>query len=143
MQEKLTDILCTTNAGNTISIELLPNKPVDLNKLKQLQPQFCSVTWHEDPANLKPENIASIKLCKQLQQNGYHTLLHLAVRNFTKEKALEVLNYLKQTGIRNLLIVQGGASLVLLEKFYNFENFKCLIINTDRRNISCTYKSTL
>lgn len=106
---KLTDVLFL-DKNNRISIELLPNKPVNLNKLKQLQPQFCSVTWHQDPSNLLPENIPSIQLCRKITNIDLPVLLHIAVRNLTKEKALEILDYLKKTGIRNLLIVQGDAT---------------------------------
>ncbi|VEN56582.1 unnamed protein product [Callosobruchus maculatus] len=62
------------------------------NRLSELCPRFCSVTWHPTPGHRSEtvESIPALQLAKRLRKHGHEVLLHLAGRNLKKYQVLVV-----------------------------------------------------
>ncbi|XP_044746084.1 methylenetetrahydrofolate reductase-like [Coccinella septempunctata] len=102
------------------SLELSSNKPVPLDVFEGLKVNFCSVIWLGS-YDTKPEEIASMKLAKDLISRGHTVVLHVTARNNTKNSLSKVLDYAKFIGVRNLLCLRGGSQeCKLQESKYDF-----------------------
>lgn len=98
-----------------ISVEISPNSGFSTDILQQIKPRFVAVTWLGNTHLKTPTaEIPAIVLAKQLIEKDYTVLLHLTGRNVDKRRMLEILNYLKNVGIKNILALQGGNSIVIL-----------------------------
>lgn len=98
-----------------ISVEISPNSGFSTEILQQIQPRFVAVTWLGNTHLKVPTaEIPAIVLAKTLVEKDYTVLLHLTGRNVDKRAMLEILNYLKNAGIKNILALQGGNNIVRL-----------------------------
>lgn len=97
-----------------ISVEISPNFGFNTEILQQIKPRFVAVTWLGN-THLKvlTAEIPAIVLAKKLVEKNYSVLLHLTGRNLDKRKMLDILTYLKNVGIKNILALQGGNNLIL------------------------------
>lgn len=100
--------------GERISVEISPNFGFNTEILQQIKPRFVAVTWLGN-THLKvlTAEIPAIVLAKKLVEKNYSVLLHLTGRNLDKRKMLDILTYLKNVGIKNILALQGGNNLIL------------------------------
>lgn len=99
------------SSDKTFSIELCPGRKVDESLLPELGLNFCSITWHSPSADqLKcVVEIPAVRLAKRLACRGYNVLLHLAGRNLHGDQVLDILNAVKDAGVRNIFALQGGS----------------------------------
>ncbi|XP_071451454.1 probable methylenetetrahydrofolate reductase (NADPH) [Hetaerina americana] len=70
---------------------------------------FCSITWHTngcDPASEKETSSSSFASSIATSFN-FHTMLHLAANDLTKDKVLAVLKQAQLHGIRTVLALRG------------------------------------
>ncbi|XP_057652590.1 methylenetetrahydrofolate reductase (NADPH) [Diorhabda carinulata] len=99
-------------SDTSISIEICPNRQLDSEVLSTIPCSFYSITWRTPSEEELDhvERIPAIILAKQLIYNGYNVLLHLAGRNLKIKKVIEILDYIKDVGIKNIFALQGDAS---------------------------------
>ncbi|KAL3266089.1 hypothetical protein HHI36_010275 [Cryptolaemus montrouzieri] len=109
------------------SLEISTHRPVDFKLLKSIPSSFCSVIWlgtYDKPPHQKDPLVLS----KKLIENGYTVVLHFAGRNNTKESCIAVLDYAKEIGIRNLMVVRGATpECNIPDKNYDFPHTPNLI----------------
>ncbi|KAF2882692.1 hypothetical protein ILUMI_23477 [Ignelater luminosus] len=109
------------NLGQTdkiFSIELCPNRHLDIEALNKLSPAFCSVIWQNEPDTVLQEisELPSITLTKQLISNGYQVVFHLAGRYLSKVQAKNILDELQKLNVRNILALKGERTPKLEDK---------------------------
>ncbi|XP_066258771.1 methylenetetrahydrofolate reductase (NADPH) [Euwallacea similis] len=91
-----------------ISIEVSPNSGFNTEILREIEPSFVSVTWlGNSHLDVSIEDIPAIVLAKEIVENNYPVVLHLAGRNLDKKRTMEILIYIKSVGIKNILALQG------------------------------------
>ncbi|KRT85764.1 hypothetical protein AMK59_1616 [Oryctes borbonicus] len=93
-----------------LSLELCTNRKLNMQKIKEMSPPFCSVTWLDntvDNINMHP----TIQLSQELIRNDVNVLIHLPGRIYNKVEMLEILKTIKDIGVKNILVVQGEKSL--------------------------------
>lgn len=96
--------------GRCVSLELCPNRALDVNSLSELETKFCSVTWHS-PGLEHPDDarrIPALPLAARLRRHGNEVLFHLAGRNLSRRQATQVLTAARDAGVRNVFALQGG-----------------------------------
>lgn len=100
------------------SIELCPNKHLDIEALNKLSPAFCSVIWQNEPDAVLQEisQLPAVTLTKQLISYGYQVVFHLAGRYLSKVQAKNILDELQKLNVRNILALKGGKLYV--RKFF-------------------------
>lgn len=84
----------------------IPNKTEKLGEylsLITLYTYIFSGTYNKPPEEIEPI-VAAVELIKR----GHPVVLHLAARNVNKKSVAKILEYIRQVGIRNLLVVRGG-----------------------------------
>lgn len=96
-----------------LSFEIFPPKrtgSIDtifdtVGKLKQLNPDFISVTYG---AGGRESNIAMLNIAMAIKKNyGIESVAHLPCINFSKKEIVKILNDFKEAGIRNILALRG------------------------------------
>ena len=90
-----------------VSIELCTNRNIEMDLLSFIPSPFYSVVWLDNNVNnlqLHP----SILLSKKLIESGFNVLLHLSGSCLDKKTALELLNLIKNIGVKNIFAVRGG-----------------------------------
>ncbi|XP_030754945.1 uncharacterized protein LOC115881546 [Sitophilus oryzae] len=93
---------------NRISIEVSPNNNFNAKLLGELGPHFISVTWlGAKYLQLPNHQIPTVVLAQNLNKLKCPVLVHLPGRNLKKERMLEILNLLKNSGIKHVLALQG------------------------------------
>lgn len=100
-----------------ISLELCSNRHIDFEKLLEIKPTFCSVTWHWKPYDKYDGSrdiceIPAVALAKHLVHIGVQVLLHFPGRYLNFEQAKYILNVVKKIGIRNLFVIQGDKGII-------------------------------
>lgn len=114
--KKLTEIIGRLGKEKMISVELNPLKPIDYNVLKKINPSFCSITWiarQNDPKN--PRLLTSVKLSKDFIRRGYVVLVHIPGIFYTKDFMRNILQILKEYGVRNIFAMRGGGPWLKIE----------------------------
>lgn len=101
-----------SNKSQPVSVELCPERNVNFDALKQINPVFAAVTWFfaPPPANQAYETakIPALLLADQLCRHGYRVLLHLAAGSLNAAEVFDILSEAKRVGVRNILAVRGG-----------------------------------
>ncbi|MEA4925976.1 MAG: methylenetetrahydrofolate reductase [NAD(P)H] [Syntrophomonadaceae bacterium] len=96
-----------------LSLEIFPPQrtaPVDtiyntLNQLKGINPDFISVTYGAGGSGY---NAAALEIAAAVKnQYEIEAVAHLPCINLTKSEVLDMLDYLKQAGIENILALRG------------------------------------
>ncbi|GBP88297.1 Methylenetetrahydrofolate reductase [Eumeta japonica] len=103
---KLTDLIKTCTSFS-YSVEVTPE--IDIEELNnvELQPLFCSITWHAKTHRCKSLDIPPIKVAQKLKDKGINVLLHVSCDFLRKSYLDALLNKLKDIQICNLFIVLG------------------------------------
>lgn len=97
------------NIHNAFSFEICAHKNLDWEKLRTIQPKFCSVPWHiPSMKNLETLDIPALNFAEKLINKGYKVLLHLTGRDLSRNEASLLLEKIKTIGIKHLLVLQGG-----------------------------------
>lgn len=97
------------NTHKAFSFEVCANRYLDWEKLRTIEPSFCSVPWHiPSMKNLETLNIPALNFAEKLVKKGYNVLLHLTGQDLSKNEASWLLERIKTIGVRNLLVLQGG-----------------------------------
>ncbi|XP_066143508.1 5,10-methylenetetrahydrofolate reductase isoform X1 [Euwallacea fornicatus] len=97
-----------------VSIEVSPGSGFSTRVLRDIEPSFVSVTWlGNSHLDVSIEHIPAIVLAKEIVENNYPVVLHLAGRNLDKKRMMEILVYIKSVGIKNILALQGDWMYVL------------------------------
>lgn len=93
-----------------ISLELCTNREIDISKVKEIAPPFCSVTWLDNKvANFKEH--PAIKLAHELVKNNINVLIHLPGRIYDRNEMLQILATIKEIGVKSILAIQGGKQI--------------------------------
>lgn len=67
-----------------------------------------AVSWHLR-GEYSADNLPSLSLAADLVKAGHeNVVLHLCANNLNKENVIEVLNLIKENGIRNIFAIRGG-----------------------------------
>ncbi|CAG4945449.1 unnamed protein product [Parnassius apollo] len=104
--EKINDLL-RNGSLVTFSFEVTPDISEDeLNKV-DLHPIFYSITWHATVHQCKDLDIAPLRLASFLRQKEQHVLLHLSCNFMKREYLNDLMSWLQEKGICNLLIILG------------------------------------
>lgn len=107
---KITDIFKTQN--RTYSFEFYPPKDeisavdfgINIGQLMRLNPSFVTVTYGAGGSTRE----RTFALVDYLQNKiGLNTMAHYTCVNASRQKVSEDLNYLKQIGIQNLMLLRG------------------------------------
>ncbi|KAL3282838.1 hypothetical protein HHI36_005999 [Cryptolaemus montrouzieri] len=102
------------------SLEFSSKKEINYEALEDLKMSFCSVIWignYDKP----PDEIEPLIAAGELIKRGYPTVLHFAARNNNKKSVVKNLEYAKQIGVRNLLVMRGASPECQMEvKKYDF-----------------------
>lgn len=118
------------NCSKLISVELNPGNALDYEKLKEMHPTLCSITWHykikDYHQNIDVGSIPSLRLAGQLKRQGFEVILHIATRNLNTANAISILEHVKGIGVTNLFIVQGGKCL---KHYLNVKILSLFILN--------------
>ncbi|GJQ70183.1 putative methylenetetrahydrofolate reductase [Trypoxylus dichotomus] len=96
--------------GKRLSLELCTNRKLNIQKIKEIYPPFCSVTWLDNKINNITKH-PTIRLSQELLENDINVLIHLPGRIYDKIEMLEILTAIKNIGVKNILVVQGEKSL--------------------------------
>lgn len=111
----ITEVLSSTDG--CFSLELCPDRNLDIQLLSTLNTGSCSIPWFLPRApgcQIIVEEIPALKLAEQLYGQGYNITLHLAARNLNENIVLNILNNAKNIGIRNILALQGGLYIIMI-----------------------------
>lgn len=104
------------------SLEVSSNRSVDYNVLNQINYSFCSVVWIGN-YNKAPDQVKPLALAKELIEKGITVVLHFACRNNTMSSCTANLDYAKQIGVRNLMVVRGASpECNIPDKKYDFSH---------------------
>ncbi|XP_046396067.1 methylenetetrahydrofolate reductase [Ischnura elegans] len=81
-----------------------------LERLESIQdggPLFCSVTWHS--AGTVPDSkTPSVRLAASMATSfNFHTMLHLAANELTKDQVMSILRQAQLNGVRTILALRG------------------------------------
>lgn len=97
------------SSHKTFSIELSPSSKVKIDEIRELKPTFVSIIWRfNQEVNLESvETIPELVMCKQLIDEGFHVLLHLACRYLKEQQALNILKEAKNMGVRSIFALKG------------------------------------
>lgn len=102
-------------SGPMISVEVSPNSDFQANLFDRIRPRFVAVTWlGNGHLELPTQEIPAIILAKKLCERNFSVLLHMAGRYVGKERMMDILNYAKDIGVKNILAVQGGNIFLFL-----------------------------
>lgn len=116
-QRQLPDLLKFEKQGRerkSLSVELCPKRTLDLEKLKQIDPTFCAITWFFKPLPDIPLNattVPALALAKKLCNHGYQVVMHLAAGSLKRSEVFDILKEAKRIGIRNILAIKGGENI--------------------------------
>jgi len=82
------------------------------------RPLFCDITWHPagDPGGDKPSSTMAMANV-MLNYCGLDTVLHVTCCRQSKEEIRQHLDRAKEFGLRNLVALRGGLSLVCVNCF--------------------------
>lgn len=112
------------------SLEFFPPRTANgaanlISKLEFLgsgNPLFCDITWHPagDPANLE-KTTSSMKIASVMRNYCLlETMLHITCVNMDRATMKNYLDKAKSLGIRNLLALRGGMSIITLMLLNHF-----------------------
>ncbi|KAL3282836.1 hypothetical protein HHI36_005998 [Cryptolaemus montrouzieri] len=79
---------------------------------KCISVEVNTITWIGTFEGKTPAEIPPVKLAKELIQKNQTVLLHIPGRNLNEKMALDVLNYVKDIGVRNILALKGQSTLI-------------------------------
>ncbi|XP_045480590.1 methylenetetrahydrofolate reductase-like [Harmonia axyridis] len=114
----LSEILA--NNARICSLEVSSNRPLDYNVLNKMKYTFCSIVWIGN-YNKAPDQVGPLALAKEMIGKGITVILHFTCRNNTLSSCTANLDYAKQIGIRNLMVVRGASpECNLPDKKYDF-----------------------
>ncbi|XP_044751598.1 probable methylenetetrahydrofolate reductase [Coccinella septempunctata] len=105
--QRLTNIF-KNQTKRICSLEFSSKKDINYDLVDTIPFSFCSVIWigtYDKP----PEEIEPIVAAAELIKRGHPTVLHLAARNVNKKTVPKILEYARQVGVRNLLVMRGAA----------------------------------
>lgn len=99
--------------GTVFSFEIFPPKKTSsietiyntLDELKGLNPDFISVTFG---AGGSSNNNSTVKIAQKIKEDyGIESAVHLPCINYTKNEIINILDELKNCGIKNILALRG------------------------------------
>nr|CCA15339.1 methylenetetrahydrofolate reductase putative [Albugo laibachii Nc14] len=107
--DKITD--CISKKQVFFSFEFFPPKTAAgvqnlykrIDRLGQLGPLFCDVTWGAGGSN----HGSTIEISSNAQKMGMDILMHLTCVNLTPENAITALDAARNAGIQNILVLRG------------------------------------
>ncbi|XP_032518506.2 methylenetetrahydrofolate reductase (NADPH) [Danaus plexippus] len=105
---KITELI-SNSEKLSYSYEVTPSITYEKIKDIDILPRFFSVTWHPQEQDLKSFNMgfAPLKLATDLITAGHNVLLHVSCSFMTKKYLHDLLKFLQEMGICNLLIIRG------------------------------------
>ena len=97
------------------SLEFFPPRSGDgfqkltarITRLAKLEPMFINITWRSFEDRRR-----TLELCDWVQNKvGIEVMMHISCAGLTKAKATRLLDAVKRSGVRNLLVLRGEAPL--------------------------------